>query len=171
MFKVGDYVVYGNTGVCRIEDIGPLPIGSKDKDYYTLVPVYGRNSKLYTAVDSDKVVIRRTLTKEESDNLIDAMEEIDTLSICDEKKREEVYKETMKTCDCREWVRMIKTLYLRKMERLSRGKKVTSSDERYLSMAEDNLYGELAFSLDIPREKVGEFITERIKEKQTVLSV
>lgn len=171
MFKVGDYVVYGNTGVCKIEDIGPLPIGNKDKDYYTLVPVYGRNSKLYTAVDSDKVVIRRILTKEESGSLIDEMEEIGTLSICDEKRREEIYKETMKTCDCREWVRMIKTLYLRKMERLSRGKKVTSSDERYLSMAEDNLYGELAFSLDIPREKVGEFITERIKEKQTVLSV
>lgn len=171
MFNVGDYVVYGNTGVCKIEDIGPLPIGSEDKDYYTLVPVYGRNSKLYTAVDSDKVVIRRTMTKEESGNLIDEMEEIETLSICDEKRREEIYKETMKTCDCREWVRMIKTLYLRKMERLSRGKKVTSSDERYLSMAEDNLYGELAFSLDIPREKVGEFITERIKEKRTVLSV
>lgn len=171
MFKVGDYVVYGNTGVCRIEDIGPLPIGSKDKDYYTLVPVYGRNSKLYTAVDSDKVVIRRTMTRKESDALIDSMEDIDTLSICDEKKREEIYKETMRTCDCREWVRMIKTLYLRKMDRLSRGKKVTSSDERYLSMAQDNLYGELAFSLEMPKEKVGEFITEKIKAKREVPGV
>ncbi|MDE6951262.1 MAG: CarD family transcriptional regulator, partial [Lachnospiraceae bacterium] len=51
MFKVGEYVVYGNTGVCRVEGIGPLPIGSSDKDYYTLVPVYGRNSRIYAVVD------------------------------------------------------------------------------------------------------------------------
>ncbi len=170
MFKVGDYVVYGNTGVCKIEDIGPLSIGS-DKEYYTLVPVYGRNSKLYTAVDSDKVVIRPIMTKQESDALINEMEEIDALRIGDEKRREEIYKETMRTCDCKEWVRIIKTLYSRKMDRLSRGKKVTSSDERYLQMAEENLFGELAFSLQMPKEKVGEFIGEKIGKKLTMMGI
>lgn len=171
MFKIGDYVVYGNAGVCKVEDIGPLSIGSRDKDYYTLIPVYGRNSKLYTAVDSDKVVIRPIMTRQESDALIDEMEKIDELSICDERRREDIYKETMRSCDCKEWVRIIKTLYTRKMDRISRGKKVTSSDERYLQMAEENLYGELAFSLQMPKEKVGEFITERIRKKRAMLSV
>ncbi len=171
MFKVGDYVVYGNTGVCKIEDIGPLSIGNSDKEYYTLVPVYGRNSKLYTAVDSDKVVIRPIMTKQESDALINEMEEIDALRIGDEKRREEIYKETMRTCDCKEWVRIIKTLYSRKMDRLSRGKKVTSSDERYLQMAEENLFGELAFSLQMPKEKVGEFIGEKIGKKLTMMGI
>lgn len=171
MFKIGDYVVYGNSGVCKVEDIGPLSIGSRDKDYYTLIPVYGKNSKLYTAVDSDKVVIRPIMTRQESDALIDAMEEISELSICDEKRREDIYKETMRTCDCKEWVRIIKTLYTRKMDRISRGKKVTSSDERYLQMAEENLFGELAFSLQIPKEKVGEFISEKIREKCMELGI
>lgn len=171
MFKIGDYVVYGNSGVCKVEDIGPLSIGSQDKDYYTLIPVYGKNSKLYTAVDSDKVVIRPIMTRQESDALIDAMEEISELSICDEKRREDIYKETMRTCDCKEWVRIIKTLYTRKMDRISRGKKVTSSDERYLQMAEENLFGELAFSLQIPKEKVGEFISEKIREKCMELGI
>lgn len=171
MFKVGDYVVYGNAGVCKVEDVGPLSIGSKDKDYYTLVPVYGRNSRLYTVVDSDKVVIRPILTKQESDALIEEMEDIDTLWIGDEKKREEIYKETMRTCDCKAWVQIIKTLYLRKLDRLAKGKKVTSSDERYLHLAEENLYGELAFSLEMPKEKVEEFITEKIRTKRAALSV
>lgn len=171
MFKVGDYVVYGNAGVCKVEEIGPLAIGSKDKDYYTLIPVYGRNSRLYTVVDSDKVVIRRIMTKQESDALIDEMENIDMLRIGDEKNREEIYKETMKTCDCKAWVQMIKTLYSRKMERLAKGKKVTSSDERYLNMAQDSLYGELAFSLQMPREKVEEFIAERIQKKRAMAGV
>ena len=163
--------MYGNTGVCKIEDIGPLSIGSSDKEYYTLVPVYGRNSKLYTAVDSDKVVIRPIMTKQESDALINEMEEIDALRIGDEKRREEIYKETMRTCDCKEWVRIIKTLYSRKMDRLSRGKKVTSSDERYLQMAEEKLFGELAFSLQMPKEKVGEFIGEKIGKKLTMMGI
>ena len=163
--------MYGNTGVCKIEDIGPLSIGSSDKEYYTLVPVYGRNSKLYTAVDSDKVVIRPIMTKQESDALINEMEEIDALRIGDEKRREEIYKETMRTCDCKEWVRIIKTLYSREMDRLSRGKKVTSSDERYLQMAEENLFGELAFSLQMPKEKVGEFIGEKIGKKLTMMGI
>ena len=163
--------MYGNTGVCKIEDIGPLSIGSSDKEYYTFVPVSGRNSKLYTAVDSDKVVIRPIMTKQESDALINEMEEIDALRIGDEKRREEIYKETMRTCDCKEWVRIIKTLYSRKMDRLSRGKKVTSSDERYLQMAEENLFGELAFSLQMPKEKVGEFIGEKIGKKLTMMGI
>ena len=171
MFKVGEYVVYGNTGVCKVEGIGPLSIGSSDKDYYTLVPVYGRNSRIYAAVDSDKVIIRPIMTRQESDALIDEMEEIGTLFIGDEKRREEIYKETMKTCDCKEWMRIIKTLYSRKMDRLSKGKKVTSSDERYLQMAEENLYGELAFSLQMPKEEVEEFMCEKIKKKCAVLGV
>ena len=171
MFSVGDYVVYGNTGVCKIEGVGPLSIGNSDKDYYTLVPIYGRNSKLYTVVDSDKVVIRPIMTRQESDALLDEVEEIDTLRIGDERKREEIYKETMKTCDCKAWVRMIKTLYFRKLDRLSRGKKVPSSDERYLQMAEENLYGELAFSLQMPKEKIGEFISEKIRSKCVAVGV
>ena len=156
MFKVGDYVIYGNAGVCRVEDIGPLSIGSKDKDYYTLVPVYGRNSRLYTVVDSDKVVIRPIMTKEESDALIDEMEDIDTLWIGDEKRREEIYKETMKTCDCKAWVQIIKTLYLRKLDRLAKGKKVTSSDERYLHIAENILFGEMSLPLQLTVKEVEE---------------
>lgn len=158
-------MVYGNTGVCKIEGVGPLAIGSGDKDYYTLVPVYGRNSKLYSVVDSNKVVIRPIMTKQESDALIDEVEEIDTLRINDERRREDIYKETMKSCEGKAWVQMIKTLYFRKLDRLSRGKKVPSSDERYLQMAEENLYGELAFSLQIPKEKIEEFISEKIRSK------
>ena len=103
--------------------------------------------------------------------MIDSMENIDALRINDEKNREEIYKETMKKCDCRAWVQMIKTIYMRKMERLEKGKKVTSSDERYLNMVQDSLYGELAFSLQIPREKVGEFIAEKIGKKREILGV
>ena len=42
MFKVGEYVVYGMNGVCRVEEIGPMPLSGMDSDkiYYTLLPLY-----------------------------------------------------------------------------------------------------------------------------------
>ncbi len=165
MFKEGDYVVYGNTGVCRVESVGPLAIGNSDKDYYTLQPVYEKKSRLYCVVDSNKVVIRPVMTKEEIDALMEEIASIDTLWVADEKKREEVYREAMRSCDCKEWVKIIKTLYLRKMDRISKGKRATSSDEKYLHLAEENLYGEMAFSLHMPKEEVEDFITGRIRKK------
>ena len=39
MFKTGDYIVYGNSGVCKVENVGVIdsPIAEKDEIYYTPV--------------------------------------------------------------------------------------------------------------------------------------
>ncbi|MCX4321156.1 MAG: CarD family transcriptional regulator, partial [Lachnospiraceae bacterium] len=65
-------------------------------------------------------------------------------------------------CDCRDWIKIIKTLYQRKRERLARGKKTTAMDERYLRMAEENLYSELSLVLGVPREDMEDYITQRL---------
>mgnify|MGYP007129498736 CR=1 FL=1 len=41
-------------------------------------------------------------------------------------------------------------------------KKVTDLDERYFRMAEDYLNSELSLALDISKEKINEYIKERI---------
>ena len=70
--------------------------------------------------------------------------------------------------DCEELVKIIKTLYLRKKLRLENGKKVTAVDMKYLRLAEEQLYGELAVVLAIERGKVENYIIEYIeKEKRT----
>ena len=63
MFSVNDYVVYGSEGVCRIEDIGRKDITGLDreKEYYTLVPVY-KSGRIYTPTDSS-IIMRRVITK------------------------------------------------------------------------------------------------------------
>ena len=42
MYKKGEYVIYGNNGICRIENIGipkGTPMAASGKEYYTLSPV------------------------------------------------------------------------------------------------------------------------------------
>lgn len=160
MYELGDYIVYGNNGVCQVIEIGALGIQGidKEKEYYTLQPVYEKGSILYTPVDNDKVVMRRVASEEAARDLIDDIPNIPMFKVENDKLREEKFKESMKKYDCREWVRMIKTLTYRKKERLSQGRKTTSSDDRYMRIAEECLYGELSIALGIPKDKVESFI-------------
>ena len=65
--------------------------------------------------------------------------------------------------NCEDISRIIKTLYLRKKARLAAGKKAVSLDEKFLFMAREQLYGELAVSLGIEKNGVEDYIAQSIE--------
>lgn len=166
MFEVDDFIIYGNHGVCKVENIGTvsLPIVDKNKVYYTLRPIYKNEAVVYAPVENPKAVMRPVLSKKEADDLIQEIPQLDSVWIQNEKEREVQYKAALKSCDCRELIRIIKTLYDRKMDRIRDGKKVTVVDERYFRQAEDQLYGELAFAMKMERGQMGDYLVERISK-------
>lgn len=166
MFAVNDYIVYGNHGVCKVENIGTVSLAMVDKNkvYYTLRPVYKNEAVVYAPVENPKSVIRPVLTREEANKLIEEIPSLESVWIGNEKEREMQYKAALRSCDCRELIRIIKTLYYRKMDRIKDGKKVTVVDERYFRQAEEQLYGELAFAMDMERNQVGEYLNTRISQ-------
>ena len=166
MFAVDDYIIYGNHGVCRVQKIGTVSLSMVDKNkvYYTFRPVYKNEAVVYAPVENPKSIIRPVLTKEEADTLIEEIPQLDSVWIANEKEREAQYKAALKTCDCRELIRIIKTLYCRKMDRIRDGKKVTVVDERYFRQAEEQLYGELAFAMNMDRSQMSDYLTERISK-------
>ncbi len=163
MFKKGEYVVVGNKGVCAVEDITTLNISGVDKEreYYILKPVYVPGSTVYVPIDSAETM-RRVLTKEEAKHLIDEIPQIPLITTTNDKMLEQEYKGCMKTNSCEEWIKIIKTIYLRKQKRLEAGRKVTAIDAKYFRIAEENLYGELAVVLNIPKAEVETYITSEI---------
>ena len=163
MFGIGEYVVYGMNGVCEVEAVGPMNMSGVDceKEYYTLTPLYTKGSKVYTPVNNQKIVMRKVVDKDEAYELIDEMTTIEEIQEENDKNRELAYKEAIGSCDCREWIRVINTVLKRKEERLAQGKKMSACDERYLKSATDNLYGELAVSLNIEKNEVEEYIDHR----------
>ncbi len=171
MFQTGDYVIYGTRGVCKVTNIGALDFtgAAKEKLYYTLTPCYTDNSTVYVPVEKVGVVMRPVMSREEVMELIDSIPELEELWIRDEKSREYAYKEAIRACDNRELVRIIKTIYRRSRSRMAAGKKTTVSDSKYYRIAEENLYGELAVSLDMSREEAKQFVEARVREalKQT----
>lgn len=167
MFEKGEYVVVGNKGVCAVEDVTTLNISGVDKEreYYILKPVYVQGSTVYVPVDSAKESMRSVLTREEAQQLIDDIPQIPLITITNDKLLEQEYRGCMKTNCCEEWIKIIKTIYLRKQKRLEAGRKVTAVDAKYFRIAEDNLYGELAVALNIPRNEVETYITSEIDKQ------
>ncbi len=168
MYQVGDFIVYGMSGVCKVLEIGSMNLSGIDSDklYYTLLPVYTKGSRVFTPVDNQKVIMRPVISKTEACRLIDNMQSLKLIEADDDKHREAAYKEALKSCDCREWVRIINTTKQRKQERLSQGKKMSACDERYLKQAQDSLFGELALTLKIEKNEVEDYIEHRLSLKE-----
>ena len=113
MFEIGDYIIYGNNGVCKVVEIGPIQLtnSKNDKLYYTLEPVYETGSKVYTPVGNKKVLMRRVISKEEAIDLIDSIPNIEFDIDLTAKEREQKIKESLKTIDSEEWIKILKTLH------------------------------------------------------------
>lgn len=159
MFQTGEYVVYGFSGVCLVDSITEMtaPGNGEKQKYYVLNPVKTKGNHVYAPLNSKKP-IRAVMTREEAEAFIRTIPDIAPLEVTSDKRREEEYKQVMKTCDYREWIRIIKTLYLRREERLGRGKQITAMDSRYWKSAEEYLYTELSIALDMKVEEVGEYL-------------
>lgn len=161
MFSVGDYVACGNKGVCVVEEIKTLDISGVDKDeeYYILKAVYNSASTVYIPVALAEQSIRAVLTAEEAKELVAGIPDIDCLDIANEKLVEGLYKGCIRSNDVREFVRLIKTIYMRKQKRIEAGRKETAIDAKYFRIVAEFLFGELAVSLDMPKNEVEGFIS------------
>ena len=60
MFKKGDYIVYGSTGVCEVLDVTTMHMDGipDDKLYYILQPYQKNVSEVFTPVDNKRTVMR-----------------------------------------------------------------------------------------------------------------
>lgn len=167
MFKVGRYVVCGNKGVCMVEKITTLDIAGIDKgrEYYILKPKYQRGSTVYVPVDASKDSLRSVIGRKEAERLIGAIDDILPIPIPCEKLTEQIYREHLKNGSCEDLLRIIKTIWLRKRQRMEAGRKMTAVDAKYCHMAEESLYGELAVALDIGRDEAAAHIEGELEKK------
>lgn len=170
MFLKGEKVVCGSKGVCSVEDITTLNISGIDKErkYYILKPLYMAASTVYVPVDATEKSLRRVLTAQEAETLIDNIVELTPITVLNEKLIEQEYKNCLKTDLSIEWARIIITIHQRMQKRLEAGRKVTAIDTRYLKIAQDCLYGELAVALTLPREEIETDVESRIQTHMLV---
>ena len=165
LFKKGEYVVHGRSGVCIVDDITTVDLSDADKDqkYYVLVPVKTPESKIFFPVDNDRIVLRPLLTKNQARKVLRDMKKVEPVFIENDRQREAIYKEAISSCDCMKLAEIIKTLKVMSKEREKQGKRNTFIDDRYLKEAKDFLNHEFSIALEIDLDEIEDYIIERIK--------
>ncbi len=151
MFQVNDVIIYGTQGVCKITGTEEKTVSGKKKTYFVLKPVSNQGATIFAPTDNEVVLrkMRRLLTRDEIHKLIDSMRSENAVWVANESERKELYKSTLAKGDRMELIKMIKAIYTYKKEREAEGKRLHLSDERFFKDAEQILYNEFQYVLDL----------------------
>ena len=165
MFQKDEFVFYGSGGVCQISDIqvSPLEGMPADRSYYVLRSLHDRNGVMYVPVDSEAVFLRRLMDECEAQTLI---EQIPTVEVIDEpnaKLLRAKYTEAMNTHDPLDWIRVIKTAYLRAEAQNFRTQRLSETERSFAEHAKRNLHSELAIALGLEERDMEEYIINHVK--------
>ncbi len=164
MFAVGEYIVYGTNGICRVEEICSSPFDATDtRTYYLLVPLNNpMSSTIYTPIDNERVPMRRLMTREEVEKFITVMPDIELLSVPVEKQRREIYRATIGALRPEGYVSVMKTVERRREQLAAAHKHFPVSDMEYGRLAKHLLYSEIALVLGMEERCVEAYIAERV---------
>lgn len=167
MLKIGEKVLYGSAGACTITDICTKKFGDAgEREYYVLVPVHDSRTTLYVPVDNEalQAKMKKLLSAEELEELIQSMPKEEPVWIVDEKTRQEKYKAMLKSGDRRDLISITKAMYSHRKKMLSMGRKLHMADEKLFREAEKLLCDEFAVVLDINPSEVMPFIINKLEQ-------
>ena len=168
MFQVGDQVVYGSHGVCRVVDQEERVVDRKRMTYLALEPVGQGGSKYLVPTQNAAAMakLRRMLSREELEDML-ASEEVRADSwIKDENLRKQTYRKLINSGDRIKLMRMVRTLYLHKASQAAAGRKCHLCDENFLRDAEKLLTSEFSLVLGLEPDQVRRYMAERLKENE-----
>ncbi len=164
MFKEGDLIVYGNTGVCRVKGITTprMDIADEDTLYYQLEPLF-QQGVIYTPVDT-KVFMRQVISKETAEELINSIPGIEAEAYHGDSVQQlnEHYAAAMNNHDCATLIELTMSIYTKRANAIEHKHRFGLIDERYMKRAEDMLSSEFSIALGIPKDDVMGYIEKRV---------
>ena len=112
MYNVGDMVMYGAFGICKITAIEKRDFTGEEQEYYILRHINYDKNIFYVPTGSEEALskIHRICSKAEVDELISQMNSEGLIWIDNDIKRKEEYSRIIKDADKHEIIRLIKTL-------------------------------------------------------------
>ena len=160
MYQTGELVVYGTTGVCRVEGLAePDPMDRSGKRYYQLKPLY-QDGVIYTPVEGGKVPMRPVMSAEEARSLAAQVPQIQpaehrarTIQLLTQH-----YQAILQSGSSRELLELAMSIQAKRRQAERQNRRLGMVDERYGRQAERLLFGELAVALGLPYDQVPDFL-------------
>ena len=165
MFQINDVVVYGSQGVCQIIGIDEKRVNGEIRQYLVLKPKDDKGATCFVPTWNEKAMgkMRKVMTREEVNAIIDSIPSQEPSWIANENERKDTYKKILTSGDQAAIISMIQALYLHKKEREADGRRLHMTDERFMKDAEQLLYNEWQYVLNVDKAGLMDYIFSRIE--------
>ena len=165
MYQVGEYVVYGIQGVCRVLGKEKQLVNRKRTEYLVLEPLAKGAAKFYLPTQNPSAMgkLRPVLTRLELENLIDSEQLRQDCWIPEENLRKQQYRDLLAAADRLSLMRMLRGLYRYQNELLEAGKRIHLCDDNFLRDAERLLCSEIALVMELSPEEAKQFLRSRLQ--------
>lgn len=160
MYKINDVIVY-KRDLCKIIDIKKNHLTNLDS--YIMVSISDNSLKIEVPVDNNLPYIRTAISKDEANNLIKKIPNIETLQL-DSKNLDNEYRLLYNSLSLEDLVIIIKTTYVRNDERIKANKRISEKDSIFFEKAEKSLYNELSVSFGMTYEETREYVINEIRK-------
>lgn len=166
MYQVGDQVVYGIHGVCRVVDQEERVVDRKRLTYLALEPVGQDGSRYLVPTHNDAAMakLRSMLSREELESMLDSQEVRADGWVKDENQRKTLYRELIGSGDRVKLMQMVRTLYRHKADQAAAGRKCHLCDENFLRDAEKLLVSEVSIVMGVESDQAKQYIRNKLKE-------
>ncbi len=162
MLEINEFIVFSSTGVCQVTDIIKQAFGEGDeREYYVLEPLYSSSSTIYIPTDNVHVHLRKIMSKEAVNELLNGLSAIDIEWVCNDQERRNTSADLIKTGGPQELACLIKMMLLRQQEQIANGKQLSASDTEIMRQAGQILYGEVAQVLGLTIEEAEALVIEK----------
>ena len=167
MFSLGDIVMYGTSGACKITAEETKDYFGKKEECFVLEAVFGNRMKIYVPKQNELLMskMREPLSKKEVEKILknppDAYEIYPPLDV----ERKQMYAEILASGDQVKILSVIKTIQNKKAEQIENKKKLHQCDEYILREARKLICDEFSLALGIERGKIEEYINNGALQK------
>jgi CarD family transcriptional regulator len=170
MYEPGQLILYGNSGVYRVDARSPLRHiegCDPEKPYYQLSSFH-RRDLVYVPVDS-AVFMRPLIGRKAAEALL---KKAGTISgeVCmsnDPKTVRKHYHQVLETHDCEKLIGLIQSVNAKERQAAKAGKHVGKTDQEYKKRAEELVCEELSAVLDLSIEDTQALLKRSLKRPST----
>ena len=162
MFEIGQWVMYGIHGVCRVAGTEKQLVNRKRSEFLVLEPLSKAESKFYLPLGNPTALakLKPVLTEDELRALLSSPEVREEHWIDEESRRKMYYKELITRGDRKEILQTIHSLYRYKAAQMEAGKKFHLCDDNFLRDAEKLIRAEFSIVLDVPPAEVEDYLAQ-----------
>ena len=166
MYQIGDEVLYGIHGVCKITDVEERMVDRRLLRYFVLEPrdQAGARYLIPTHNEAALAKLRPVMSRQELETLLRSDAVRADAWIPDENQRKQRYRELINSGDRTQLLQMVRTLHKHKQAQAAAGRKFHLCDDNFLRDAERLIDAEFALILQIEPKQVSAYVISVLDE-------